>query len=113
MTRRLLVLAMAAAIVVCGASLHAQVKGIGRLVGKVSDEKGTPVEAVSVRLRQAGDTIEGKSDAKGEWTLAGVARGNWVVTFEKEGLPTQVVRVIVEKELLRPEPIKVTMKKGS
>jgi hypothetical protein len=47
-----------------------------------------------------------------DWVLAGVARGNWVVTFEKDGFPTKVVKVVVEKELMRTEP-KITMKKGA
>lgn len=105
------------AIVMCvlalwAVSVHAQ-KGMGRLNGKVVDEGGTVIDGVAVKLRTGTDVIEGKTDAKGEWVLAGVARGNWVVTFEKEGFPTKVVKMLVEKELLRTEPIKITMKKGA
>lgn len=88
-------------------------KGMGRLNGKVVDEGGTVLDGVTIKLRTGTDVIEGKTDAKGEWVLSGVARGNWVVTFEKEGFPTKVVKMLVEKELLRTEPIKVTMKKGA
>jgi hypothetical protein len=88
-------------------------KGMGRLNGKVVDESGTVVEGVAVKLRTGTDVLEGKSDTKGEWVLAGVARGNWVVTFEKDGYPSKVVKMVVEKELLRTEPIKITMKKGA
>lgn len=95
-----------------GATLQAQ-KGMGRLNGKVVDEGGTVIDGVTIKLRTGTDVLEGKTDAKGEWVLAGVARGNWVVTFEKEGFPTKVVKMLVEKELLRTEPIKITMKKGA
>jgi hypothetical protein len=88
-------------------------KGMGRLNGKVTDEGGSAVDGVAVKLRTGTDVLEGKTDAKGEWVLAGVARGSWVVTFEKEGFPTKVVKMMVEKELLRTEPIKITMKKGA
>jgi hypothetical protein len=105
------------AIVVCVLALatvavQAQ-KGMGRLNGKVTDEGGAVMDGVSVKLRTGTDVLEGKTDAKGEWVLAGVARGNWVVTFEKDGYPTKVVKMMVEKELLRTEPIKITMKKGA
>lgn len=88
-------------------------KGMGRLNGKVTDEGGAAMDGVAVKLRTGTDVLEGKTDAKGEWVLAGVARGNWVVTFEKDGYPTKVVKMLVEKELLRTEPIKITMKKGA
>jgi hypothetical protein len=88
-------------------------KGMGRLNGKVVDEGGAILDGVTIKLRTGTDVLEGKSDAKGEWVLAGVARGSWVVTFEKDGFPTKVVKVLVEKELLRSESIKITMKKGA
>jgi hypothetical protein len=94
------------------AAVYAQ-KGMGRLNGKVVDEGGAHIDGVVIKLRTGTEVLEGKTDAKGGWVLAGVARGNWVVTFEKEGYPTKVVKMVVEKELLRTEPIKVTMKKGA
>ena len=86
---------------------------MGRLNGKVTDEAGSPVDTVTIKLRLGAETLEGKTDAKGNWVLAGVARGNWFVTFEKDGFETRVLKVLVEKELLRTDPIKVTMKKGA
>lgn len=110
--RTLQVLMVATVLVLCSATLDAQVKGMGRLNGKVTDETGSPVETVVIKLRLGADTLECKTDAKGNWILAGVARGNWIVTFEKDGFQTKVVKVVVEKELLRTDPIKVTIKKG-
>jgi hypothetical protein len=91
----------------------AQLKGMGRLNGKVIADGGGPLDGVAIRLRQGTGIIEGKTDPKGDWMLAGVARGTWMVSFEKEGYPTKVLKVLVEKELLRSEPIRVTMKKGA
>lgn len=93
------------------AAAHAQLKGIGRLNGKVTDAGGEAVEGVSVRLRQGTDVLEAKTDDKGEWILAGVARGSWMLAFEKDGYPTKVVRVVVEKEMLRTDPIRITLTK--
>ena len=105
---------MMAALVACASTVAvAQVKGMGRLNGKVTDDGGAAVDGVAIKLRQGTDVIEAKTDPKGEWVLAGVARGNWIITFEKDGFPTKVVKVLVEKELLRTEPIKITLKKGA
>ena len=102
---------MVALALTAGTAAHAQVKGMGRLNGKVVDDGGTAVDGVVIKLRQGTDVIEARTDAKGDWILAGVARGNWLVTFEKTGFPTKVVKVVVEKELLRTDPIKITLPK--
>jgi hypothetical protein len=113
MMRKLQMLMVAAIVAMATSAAVAQVKGMGRLNGKVADEGGTPVDGVSVKLRQGTDVIEATTDAKGQWVLAGVARGNWMVSFEKDGFPTKVVKVLVEKELMRTEPIKITLKKSA
>jgi hypothetical protein len=110
--RNFQVLMVAALLAMATTVAVAQVKGMGRLNGKVVDDGGGPLDGVAIRLRQGTGVIEGKTDPKGDWILAGVARGNWIVTFEKEGFPTKVLKVVVEKELMRTEAIKVTMKKG-
>jgi hypothetical protein len=109
--RTLQVLVVIAGLLVGTAAAHAQVKGIGRLNGKVTDAGGDAVDGVSVKLRQGTDVLETKTDEKGEWVLAGVARGNWMLAFEKDGYPTKVVRVVVEKEMLRTDPIRITLTK--
>ncbi len=111
--RTVKVLMVALVLVIGTAVAHAQVKGMGRLNGKVTDEDGTPLETVVVKLRLDTDVLESKTNAKGEWILSGVARGSWIVTFQKQGFQMKVVKVLVEKELLRTEPIKITMKKGA
>jgi hypothetical protein len=111
--RKIQVFVAAALVAMTATAAVAQIKGMGRLNGKVTDDGGSPVDGVEVKLRQGTDVIESKTDAKGDWALAGVARGNWMVTFQKDGFPTKVVKVIVEKELMRTEPIKITLKKGA
>lgn len=111
--RKFQVLVAAALVALATSVAVAQVKGMGRLNGKVTDDGGTPVDGVSIKLRQGTDVIEAKTDPKGDWVLAGVARGNWMLSFEKDGFPTKVVKVLVEKELMRTDPIKITLKKGA
>ena len=111
--RKRVLMALGLAIVLSGGQVAAQIKGIGRLNGKVVDADGTPIEGVAIKLHQGTDTIEGKSDAKGEWLLVGVARGNWLVSFDKDGFPTKLVKMLIEKESLRNDPIKIQMKKGA
>ena len=110
--RKFQVLMVTALVAMATTVAMAQVKGMGRINGKVTDDGGAPVDGVSIRLRQGTGIIEGKTDPKGDWALAGVARGSWMVTFEKQGFPTKFMKILVEKELMRTDPIKVTMKKG-
>ncbi len=105
--------AIVAMVIMAGSIANAQVKGMGRLNGKVTDEAGAPVDGVLIRLRQGSGYIEGKTDAKGQWALVGVARGNWIVSFEKSGFPPKIVKVLVERELLRTVPITIQLKKGA
>jgi hypothetical protein len=105
--------AIAAMVIVTGSVVAGQVKGMGRLNGQVTDQSGAPVDGVVIKLRQGSGLIEGKTDAKGNWVLVGVARGNWMVAFEKSGFPTKLVKVLVEKELLRTAPIIIQLKKGA
>ena len=108
-----ILVAIVATVIMAGSMASAQIKGMGRLNGSVTDKAGAPVDGVLIKLRQGPGFIEGKTDVKGQWALVGIARGNWVVTFEKSGFPTKIVKVIVEKELLRTNPIVIQLKKGA
>jgi Carboxypeptidase regulatory-like domain len=93
---------------------EAQMRGLGRINGQVVDDAGTPVADVVVRIGFTdGSKIEGKSDAKGNWAVAGLGRGEFPVSFQKDGLETKRVKVVIEKELAKTQPIKITMKKGA
>lgn len=105
---------MVAALVAMATSVPvAQIRGMGRLNGNVTEDGGGPIDGVSIKLRQGTGIIQGETDLKGNWTLAGVARGEWMVTFEKQGFSTKILKVLVEKELMRTIPIRLTMKKGA
>lgn len=93
-------------------SASAQVRGLGRLNGMVVDESGTAVEGVAIQTKTAlGDAIDVKTDAKGNWVVPGLGKGVWEVDFVKDGFVKVKAKITVEKELMRTEPIKITLKK--
>jgi hypothetical protein len=101
-------------LVVAGDATQAQMRGLGRINGSIADDAGTPVGDAVVKITFTdGSKIEGKSDAKGNWALAGLGRGEFPVSFEKNGFEVKRVKVVIEKELAKTQPIKITMKKGA
>ena len=85
----------------------------GRLNGMVVDESGAPVEGVSISTKTAlGLAIDAKTDAKGNWVVPGLGKGLWEVDFAKDGFTKVKAKVTIDKELMRTEPIKITLKKG-
>lgn len=97
-----------------GPSAHAQMRGMGRLNGVVVGENGEPLDGVAVKAPiSGGGALEGKSGDAGKWAIGGVGKGEWQVEFEKPGFETKRLKVIVQKETLNPEAIKVVMKKAS
>jgi hypothetical protein len=100
-------------LVAASAAPQAQMRGLGRINGMVADDSGAPVEDVVIKIGFTdGSKIEAKSDAKGNWSLAGLGRGEFPVSFEKGGFETKRVKVVIEKELAKTQPIKITIKKG-
>jgi predicted Zn-dependent protease len=73
----------------------AQVRGESRITGKVIDEKGQPVADVAVRATKTGESqpVEAKTNSKGEFTLAQIASGEWMLEFSKDGYDTQSGKV--------------------
>jgi predicted Zn-dependent protease len=69
----------------------AQVRGDGRITGKVVDEQGQAVGDVAVRATKKGDTqaLQAKTNSKGEFTINQVAYGEWTIEFSKEGYESQ------------------------
>jgi len=85
-------------------------RGMGRVSGKVTDEQGKPLENVSVRLNLPGaGGTEARTNKKGEWALAGIARGDWQVDFELAGYEIKRITVSI-LELQRVPPVEVTLK---
>jgi hypothetical protein len=93
----------------------AQFRGLGRITGTVSEEGGAPLSNVSVRATLTGEegVIEEKSDEKGTWAVAGVAKGEWHLTFQIAGYVPVGAKVTLPAELARIAPISITLKKVS
>lgn len=108
---RTFVLAVAAVVLVSSSTAFAQ-RGMGRFAGVVVDESGSPVEGAKVTARLDGATVEGTSDDKGAWAVAGVGKGVWMVEFRKPGFTPRAAKVILERELDKVPAIKMELKKG-
>lgn len=101
------------ALMLTGARPEGQTRGMGRMNGTVVDEGGAPLPGVTVKTTTSdGSAIEIKSDDGGRWIMGGLGRGEWSVLFAKEGFVARQVKVVLERELERTEPIKIVMKKG-
>ncbi len=87
-------------------------RGMGRVAGKVVDDAGKPIAGVTVKamLPSAGDRgPEVKSNGKGEWAIAGIARGSWAIDFIKDGYETKNISVSLgENQRLPPMDIVLT-----
>ena len=93
----------------------AQFRGLGRITGTVTEEGGAPLSNVSIRATLTGEegVIEEKSDDRGSWAVAGVAKGEWHLTFQIAGYVPVGARVVLPAELARVAPISITLKKVS
>ena len=73
----------------------AQSRGKLRITGKVLNEAGQPVEGADVRAAKKGEAqpqvFTAKSNNKGEWTIAGLAAGDWIIEAMKEGVGVKEV----------------------
>jgi tetratricopeptide (TPR) repeat protein len=80
-------------------------KGKSKMDGKVIDEAGKPVPAVTVKFVFL-STNDGPPDivtnAKGEWKLENIAEGMWSLEFWKEGLDPRQVPVQVGGKIKEP-----------
>ena len=108
-------LLMAVMLVVIPTVSSAQFRGLGRITGTVTEEGGAPMGNVTIRATLAGEegVIEEKSDDKGTWAVAGVAKGEWHLTFQIAGYVPVGAKVTLPAELARIAPISITLKKVS
>lgn len=64
-------------------------RGQGRIAGKVTDESGAPIEGVIVKATLPSSSNRGpapvKTNAKGDWSIGGIAGGMWSLDFERDG----------------------------
>lgn len=93
---------------------NAQLRGLARLAGKVADDGGAPLAGVAIKAKLDGyaGTIEGTSDDKGSFAIAGMAKGDWDVMFEKPGYGAGRVKVNIQVEMASIPAVKVTLKKA-
>lgn len=80
-------------------------KGKARQGGVVVDEKGAPLEGVTVKLFsvKAQQGFEVKTDQNGKWMAAWIRSGGWTVTFEKVGYAPQNISVNVQETSKNPD----------
>ena len=55
----------------------------------------------------------GKSDGTGKWAVSGLGKGQFFAEFSKAGFETKRVRLVIEKESMSSEPIKIALKKAA
>jgi hypothetical protein len=102
-------------VVLAAAGVSAQEwRGMGRVGGKVVDQDGKPVAGVQVKatLPRAGNRgPEGKSNARGEWAIGGIAGGEWALDFIKDGFePRNITVTVMESSRLPPMEIRLVPK---
>lgn len=88
----------------------AQSRGSSRIAGKVVDKEGKPLADVIVKAQKVGETdvMDGKSNKKGEWSIRGMAGGEWRLEFSKDGFESQEGNITVP-ENGQAEGVTVTM----
>lgn len=86
--------------------------GKGRINGTVVDENGNPVEGavIVVESLQTTTKLEGKSDKKGHFAVAGMGTGMWRITASKSGYLSSSTEMYVRQLTTNP-PITFTLKK--
>jgi Tfp pilus assembly protein PilF len=86
--------------------------GRGRMSGDIRDESGAPIEGarVSAQHLTAATLLEGTSDKKGHFAIAGFGTGMWRFTVVKEGYLT-LVKDIEVRQLKTNSPVDLVMKK--
>jgi tetratricopeptide (TPR) repeat protein len=94
------------------AATAAAQRGDARLFGKVVDDKGQPLQDVQVKavLQGQPQPLQAKTNKKGEWTIIGLAPGQWTLEFSKEGYDSQKGPIDVD-DSGRTAPINVTLAK--
>ncbi len=88
--------------------------GRGRINGEVVDENGRPVEdaRITVENLRTGTKLEGKSDKKGHFAVAGLGTGMWRIEGSKAGYASSSLEMNVSQLQANP-PITLTLKKLS
>ena len=111
---RILTALVIAVLLAAGAS--AQSRGKLRITGKVLNDAGQPVEGADVRAAKKGEAqpqvFTAKTNKNGEWTIAGLASGEWVIEAMKEGVGVREVNETLE-ESVPSKTINITIGKAA
>jgi hypothetical protein len=91
--RYAIITGVAALALLSGQNATAQSRGLGRLNGTITSEAGEPIAGVVVKVAIGSDELEGKSDNS------------------KDGFETKRLKLMIEKEVMQSDPIKVSLKK--
>lgn len=90
-------------------------RGQGRVAGKVVDEAGAPIEGVRVAATLPASENRGPSaqttNARGDWSIGGIAGGRWVLEFTKDGYITHQQPVVIS-ESARMAPATIVLEKA-
>ncbi len=86
--------------------------GKGRISGNVVDENGHPLEGVLivVEFLKSKTKLQGSSNKKGNFAVAGMGSGNWRITASKKGYTGTYIDVNI-RQLRKNPPITFTLKK--
>ena len=96
------------------AALAQEHLGKARINGTVVDEEGQPMEGVLVVVEslEYGTKLEGYSDKKGRFAVAGMGTGQWRITATKEGYNSSYIDKNIH-QLRKNPPIDFMLKKLS
>lgn len=96
-------------------SATAQSRGSLRVTGKVLDEAGKPVVAAQVRAAKKGEVkpepFTATTNDKGEYSLKGMAAGEWVIEATKEGVGERQVTASLADDGERTKTVDITIAK--
>lgn len=86
--------------------------GKGRISGIVVDDQGNPIEGVLITVESLKykTKLQGYSDKKGHFAVAGMGTGYWRITATKKGYNSSYVDMNI-RQLRRNPPITFTLKK--
>lgn len=86
--------------------------GRGRITGQVTDESGSPVEGAKVTAQslQGNAKLEGITDKRGHFAIAGLGTGAWRITVSKQGYGDSSTEMNVTQLRINP-PVSLKVQK--
>jgi tetratricopeptide (TPR) repeat protein len=113
-----LISALAVTLLAAAPALAQDWAGRGRLQGVLKDEEGKPVEGARLTFRKGAPPVDVAapgpapvvSNAKGRWSIGGLAQGPWAVLIEKDGFLQSEGQLNADQFSTAPS-VTITMKK--